>query len=109
MTDRLAAALTALSDADLGVLCELAGETQGPTAGLLAAIEHAADREWHRRRGVDFEMLPLGDAIAEGDLDAALGHAVAFHASIADRFVDPATVRELLVGIVETLTAGTRH
>ena len=43
----------------------------------------------------------LGEAIDEGDLDAALGLAVAFHGSIADRFVDPETVRELLVAIVE--------
>jgi hypothetical protein len=65
MTDRLAAALAALSDADLEVLRELAREAHGPTAGLLAAIEHAAHLAWHRRRGVNFEVLRLGDAIVE--------------------------------------------
>jgi hypothetical protein len=107
--DRLTAALAALPDPNLEVLRELADQAHGRTAGLLAAIEHASDWEWHRRRGVDFEMLPLGEAIDEGDLDAALGMAVAFHGSIADRFIDPATVRELLVAIVESLTRGTRH
>jgi hypothetical protein len=96
----LTSALAALSDADLEVLRELADEARGPTAGLLAAIEHAADWEYHRRGGIDFEMLPLGEAIDEGDLDAALGMAVAFHGSIADRFNHPATVRAVLVAIV---------
>ena len=108
-SDRLTAALAALRDPDLEVLRQLADEAHGPTAGLLAAIEHASDWEWHRRRGVDFEMLPLGEAIDEGDLDAALGMAVAFHGSIADRFTDPATVRELLVAIVGVLTEQDGH
>jgi len=109
MRDRLTTALAALSDADLEVLREVADEARGPTAGLLAAIEHASDWEWHRRRSVDFEMLPLGEAISEGDLDAALGYAVAFHGSIADRFIDPATVRELLVALVGVLTEQDGH
>ena len=108
-SDRLTDALAALRDSDLDLLRQLADEAHGPTAGLLAAIKHAADWEYHRRGGIDFEMLPLGDAIDEGDLDAALGMAVAFHASIADRFNDPPAVRALLVAIVESLTRGTRH
>ena len=109
MPDRLTAALAALSDSDLERLRELADEARGRTAGLLAAISHAADWEYHRRGGIDFDMLPLGDAIDEGDLDAALGMAVAFHGSIADRFTDPATVRELLVAIVGVLTEQDGH
>jgi hypothetical protein len=109
MRDRLTAALSTLSDADLGQLRSLSDDAHGQTAGLLAAISHAADWEFHRRGGVDFEMLPLGEAIDEGDLDAALGHAVAFYASIADRFVDPATVRELLVAVVGVLTEQDGH
>jgi hypothetical protein len=42
MRDRLTAALAALSDTDLDVLCELADEPNGRSAGLLAAIAHAA-------------------------------------------------------------------
>jgi hypothetical protein len=49
-SDRLTAALAALRDSDLEVLRELAAEAHGPTAGLLAAIEHAADWEYHRNR-----------------------------------------------------------
>ena len=54
-------------------------------------------------------MLPLGEAIDEGDLDAALGLAVAFHASIADRFDHPAQVREVIVAIVGVLTGTHRQ
>jgi len=104
MVDHLRIALAALSDADLGQLRGLADEAHGPTAGLPAAISHAADWEFHRRGGIDFEMLPLGEAIDEGDLDAALGHAVAFHALIADRFQDAPKVREVIVAIVGVLT-----
>jgi hypothetical protein len=103
-SDRLTDALAALRDSDLDLLRQLADEAHGPTAGLLAAIEHAADWEYHRRGGIDFEMLPLGEAIEEGDLDAALGTAVACHASIADRFQHPALVREVIVAIVGVLT-----
>ena len=65
MTDRLTAALVALRDSDLEVLRQFATETHGPTAGLLAAIEHAAHWEYHRRGGSDFEMLPLGEAVEQ--------------------------------------------
>lgn len=102
--DRLTAALASLSDDDLAVLRKLADDAHGRTAGLLAAITRAADWEFRRRGGIDFEMLPLGEAIGEGDLDAALGLAVAFHASIADRFQHPALVREMFVGVVETIS-----
>ena len=47
-------------------------------------------------------MLPLGEAIDEGDLDTALGLAISYRGSIADRFVDPEAVREPLVAIVES-------
>jgi len=47
-------------------------------------------------------MLPLGEAIDEGDLDTALGLAIPFRSSIADRFVNPETVRELLVAVGES-------
>jgi hypothetical protein len=102
--DRLAAVLASLCDADLEVLRELADEAHGHPAGLLAAITHAADWEFRRRSGIDLEMLPLGEAISEGDLDAALGLAVAFHASIAHRFQHPALVREMIVGVVATIS-----
>ena len=102
--DRLTAVLASLCDADLEVLRELAGEARGHPAGLLAAITHAADWECRRRSGINFEMLPLGEAISEGDLDAALGLAVAFHASIADRFKHPVLVRETIVRVVETIS-----
>jgi hypothetical protein len=102
--DRLTAALASLCDADLSALRGLADEADGRPAGLLAAITHAADWEFRRRRGIDCEVLPLGDAISEGDLDAALGLAIAFHASIADRFQHPAPVREVIVGVVETIS-----
>jgi hypothetical protein len=102
--DRLTAALAALSDRDLEVLRELASVTQRPLAGLLAAVTHTADWEARRRDGIDFGLLPLGEAISEGDLDAALGLAIAFHESIADRFEHPGLVREMIVGVVETIT-----
>ena len=86
MGDYLTTALAALSDADLAQLRSLADEAHGQTAGLLAAISHAADWEFHRRGGIDFEMLPLGEAIDEGDLDAALGLSVTYRALNADRF-----------------------
>jgi hypothetical protein len=102
--NRLAAVLASLCEADLNALRELAGEARGHPAGLLAAITHAADWEFHRCGGIDIEMPPLGEPISEGDLDAALGLAVAFHASIADRFKHPALVREMIVGVVETMS-----
>lgn len=51
--DRLTAVLAALCDADLEVLRNLAGEAHGHSAGLLAAITHAADWEFRRRGGVE--------------------------------------------------------
>jgi len=104
MVDRLTDALAAPPSAGLGVLRELADDATGPTAGLLAAISDTADWEHHRRSGIDFDMLPLGEAIDEGDFDAAFALAVALHASIADRFQHPAQVREATVAIVESLT-----
>ena len=59
----ITAALAALSDGDLAQLRSLADDAHGQSAGLLAAISHAADWEFHRRGGLDFEMLPLGDAL----------------------------------------------
>jgi len=100
----ITAALAELSDADLAQLRSLADDAHGQTAGLLAAISHTADWEFHRRGGIDFEMLPLGDAIDEGDLDAALGLAVAFHSSVADRFQAPQVVREVIIAIGGVLT-----
>jgi len=102
--DRLTATLAALSDRDLEALRELAGPARGRVAGLLAAITHAADWESRRRDGIEFELPPLGEAIPEGDLDTALGLAAAYHASIADRFEHPALVRQVIVGVVETIT-----
>lgn len=101
--DRLTATLASLSDRDLGTLRELANAAHGRPAGLLAAITRAVDWELRRRGGIDFDLLPLGEAIGEGDLDAALGLAVAFHASIADRFEHPARMRDMFVGVVETI------
>jgi hypothetical protein len=86
MDQRLTDARAAQSSADVEVLGALADEANGQTAGLLAAISHAADWEFHRRGGIDFEMLPLGEAIDEGDLDAALGLSVTYRALNADRF-----------------------
>jgi hypothetical protein len=57
-----------------------------------------------RRGGIEFDMLPLGEVIDEGDLDAALGLAVAFPASIPDRFQHPVQVREVIVAIADTMT-----
>jgi hypothetical protein len=52
MADHLAAALSRLSDNDLAVLRELADDAHGKTAGLLAAISHAADWEFRNRPGI---------------------------------------------------------
>jgi hypothetical protein len=99
MTDRLTSVLAALSDADLAQLRFLADDAHGQTTSLLAAISHAAEGEFHRCGGVDFQMLPRGDAIDEGDLDAAHRLAVAFHSAIAGRFQSPQVVRDLMVRI----------
>jgi hypothetical protein len=104
--EHLTATLAALSDRDLEILRELANVADRRPAGLLAAITRAADWEARRRDGMACELLPLGEAISDGDLDAALGLAVAFHASIAGRFEQPARVRAMIVGVVETI-AGT--
>jgi hypothetical protein len=45
------------------VLRELADDPTRPTDSLPAAISHAADWEHHRRGGIDFDMLPLDEAI----------------------------------------------
>jgi len=54
-------------------------------------------------------MLPHGDAIDEGDLDAAPGLAVAFHSSIAAGFQAPEEARRVIVGIVERITGTERQ
>lgn len=98
--------LAAFSDGDLVRLRELADDATGPTAGLLAAISHAADHELHRRSGVDFDRLPLTQAIADADLDAALALTVA----LADRLGDVPGIRALLGAVVAEITeAHQRH
>ena len=105
MADRLTAACMALCDADLTVLRELAHEAHGQTAGLLAAISHAADWEFHLRGGIDFEMLPLVRAINPADLDAAL----ALAAGLADRLRDVPGIRALIAAVVAEITEGQRR
>jgi hypothetical protein len=98
--DRLTAALVALSDDDLRLLRELADDAMGPNSGILAAISHAADWELHRRGGIDFERLPLVQAIDPADLDAAL----TLGAGLADRLGDVPSICALVAAVVAEIT-----
>jgi len=69
------------------------------TRGILGQPQHPTSRVG--------TCVSFTKAIDEVDLDAAHGLAVAFHASIADRFHAPEQVREVIVAIVGVLT-GTR-
>ncbi len=40
--------------------------------GLLAYLDHAADWEQHRRRGVDFPLQPPANALGDDERDPAL-------------------------------------
>lgn len=103
--DPLTAALAALADDDLVRLRELADDAKGSTAGLLAALAHAADHELHRRSGIDFERLPLVQAIDPADLDASL----ALAAGVADRLGDVPGIRALIAADVAEVTATQRR
>ena len=105
MRNHLHTGLAALSDADLAKLRSLADDAAGPTVGLLAALSHAADHELHQRSGIDFERLPMAQAIDPADLDAAL----ALAAGLADRLHDTPAVRALIAAVVAEITEDQRR
>ena len=57
------AALANLADGELAALIEASNGVPQTAPGLLAWIEHAADWEINRRRGLDFPLLPPVAAI----------------------------------------------
>ena len=57
------AALADLADGELAALIEASNGVPQIAPGLLAWIEHAADWETNRRRGLDFPLLPPEAAI----------------------------------------------
>jgi hypothetical protein len=57
------AALAELDDRELAALIDTTNKVPQTAPGLLAWIEHAADWEQHRRRGVELSLRPPEEAI----------------------------------------------
>jgi len=72
---------------------------------IAADLSHAADHELHRRSGVDFERLPLGQAVDPCDLDASL----ALVAGLADRLGDVPGTPAPIAAVVAEIAEGPRR
>lgn len=103
--DELKLVITGFDQADLEELRRYGDEACGHTAGLLAALAHCADWEWHRRQGMHF---PLGHP-RESIEDDELGACLEFIPALAAEFPHRPCVQQLLAGIGRALTEGTRH
>jgi hypothetical protein len=83
MADPLApirAVLCELDADDLDLLHATSATPIAPSTVLLSWIEHAWDWETMRRRGFEFALAPLEDAIRPSELPAALNAAKALFA-----------------------------
>ena len=72
MHDAIALALAALSDDDLARLRAAADASPAVVPGLLAYLDHAADWEQHRRRGVEYLLQPPANALGDDERHRAL-------------------------------------
>ena len=98
-------AVLSLEDYELEELRRYGDAAFGQSAGLLAALAHAADWGWHHRQGIRFDMLPPASAIEDDELLACLE----FVAALSAEFAHAPKVRVLLAEIAASLTAGTPH
>jgi hypothetical protein len=83
MTDPLGpirAVLAELEADDLDLLHATSATPFAPSTALMSWIEHAWDWETMRRRGYDFALAPLEDAIRPPEIAAALKGAKALFA-----------------------------
>jgi hypothetical protein len=103
--DRIRTAVLSLEDHELEELRRFGDAAFGQSAGLLAALAHAADWGWHQRQGIRFDMLPPASAIDDDELLACLE----FVPALSAEFAHAPKVRRLLAEIAAALTAGTRH
>jgi len=101
-SDRLTAALAALTDDDLAALAAGTYTDDAPSPGLMAWIEHLADWERHRRIAVELPLMPPEAAIDESEADDAFATAIV----LRDSFAEEPDVHALLSAVVDAL-AGT--
>lgn len=80
-------------------------EAYGKTAGLLAALAHCADWEWHRRQGTRFALNHPSQSIDNEELGACLE----FIPALSAEFPHAPRVRQLLTEIGRALTGTARH
>jgi hypothetical protein len=88
------AALAELDDRELAALIDTTNTVPQTAPGLLAWIEHAADRELNRRRGFDFPLRPPEAAIPPEE------DAVSFDAAVIIRARFAQEGREETCGVV---------
>lgn len=103
--DGIKRAALSLEAHELEELRRLGDEAYGQTAGLLAALAHAADWAWHRRQGILFDLSHPAESIDDWELAACLE----FVPALTAEFPHDPKVRTLLAEIARALTAGTRH
>ena len=76
-TTEIRAALAKLAVDDVEVLFAISRLQPAPSPALLAWVEHAADWEMQRRKGFDFRLAPVDEAIDPSENSAAIDSAIA--------------------------------
>lgn len=103
----VAAALAALTDAELLALICAANGSPRAAPGFLAWLEHAADWETCRRAGLDFVLQAPDAAIDPADDAASIAAAMMLHKQFAREVPHVAALFAAIVGALAG--AATRH
>lgn len=105
----VAAALAALTDAELlALICAANGSLQA-APGFLAWVEHVADWETRRRAGLDFVLQPPDAAIDPCEDAASLAAAMMLRKQFARHVPRVAALFAAIVGALTGTASATRH
>jgi hypothetical protein len=98
-TTEIRAALARLAIDDVEVLFAVSQLQPASSPALLAWIEHAADWELQRRKGFDFRLAPVDEAIDASENAVATAAAVALH----DEFAGNSALARFFASTVDAL------
>ena len=98
-TTDIRAALAKLALDDVEVLFAISHLQPAASPALLAWIEHAADWELQRRKGFDFRLAPVDEAIDASENAVATAAAIALH----DEFAGNSALARFFASTVDVL------